>query len=334
MKSATAFAAIASFALFVFPAIAASPSAEVQRSAAKPARIGYLSGRALDFEEKWLAAFRRGMRDLGYIEGGNFVIEERHAAGRTDRLPALARELARLKVDVLVAAESFSAIEAKNATNTIPIVSLTQDPVALGLVENMARPGGNVTGMSDYHAGMANKRLELLKEVVPAASRFAVFQNPGIVPNQIQLKDLQAAARSMKSTLVVYDIKDSADVDQAFMTMRQDRVHGLVLLPGGAISSNQKRIADLAIRDRLPSIYTVSIWAELGGLMAYGTDFDAYFRRAATFVDRILKGAKPADLPIEQPTNFQLVVNLRTAKALGISIPASILVRADRVIEQ
>lgn len=333
MKSGTAFAAVASLALLAFPIFATSQPAEVQRAAAKPARIGYLSGRALDFEEKWLSAFRQGMRDLGYIEGSNFLIEERHAAGRVDQLPALARELVRLKVDVLVAAESFSAVEAKKATPTIPIVSLTQDPVALGLAASVARPGGNVTGMSDYHAGMANKRLELLKEVVPAASRFAIFQNPAIVPNQLQLKDLQAAARSMNLTLVVYDIKDAADVDRAFLAMSHNRVHGLVLLPGGAISSNQRRIADLAIQERIPAIYTVSLWAELGGLMAYGTDFDAYFRRAATFVDRILKGAKPAELPIEQPTNFQLVVNLRTAKALGISIPASILVRADRVIE-
>ncbi len=305
--------------------------AEAQH-AGKVARIGYLTGRSLDFEKRWLAAFRQGLRDLGYIEGENIVIEERHAAGRPEKLPALAAELVRLKVDVLVAAESLSAVQAKKATATIPIVSFTQDPVALGLVASVARPGGNITGMSDYHAGMANKRLELLKEIVPSASRFAVFLNPAILPNQLQLGDLQAAAPAMRLTLLPFEIRGADDVDRAFAAMAKDRVDGLVLLPGGAISSNQKQIAELAIKARIPATYTVSLWAELGGLIAYGTDFNTYFRRGATFVDRILKGAQPADLPIEQPTTFELVVNLGTAKALGITIPPSILVRADRVI--
>jgi putative tryptophan/tyrosine transport system substrate-binding protein len=311
---------------------AAPICAEAQQHAGKVARIGYLTGRSLDFEKRWLAAFRQGLRDLGYIEGENIVIEERHAAGRPEKLPALAAELVRLKVDVLVAAESLAAVQAKKATATIPIVSFTQDPVALGLVASMARPGGNITGMSDYHAGMANKRLELLKEIVPSASRFAVFLNPGILPNQLQLGDLQAAAPAMRLTLLPFEIRGADDVDRAFAAMAKDRVDGLVLLPGGAISSNQKQIAELAIKARIPATYTVSLWAEVGGLIAYGTDFNTYFRRGATYVDRILKGAKPADLPIEQPTTFELVVNLRTAKALGITIPPSILVRADRVI--
>lgn len=314
-------------------AVFATPiGAKAQQHAGKVARIGYLTGRSLDFERRWLAAFRQGLRDLGYIEGQHIVIEERHAAGRPERLPALAAELVHLKVDVLVATESLSAVEAKKATTTIPIVSLTQDPVALGLVASVARPGGNVTGLSDYHADMGNKRLELLKEIVPSASRFAVFLDPAIRPNQLQLKDLQAAASAIGLTLLPFEIREANDVDRAFAAMAKHRVEGLVLLPGGAISSDQKRIAELAIEARTPAIYTVALWAELGGLIAYGTDFIAYYRRAATLVDRILKGAKPADLPIEQATTFHLVVNLRTAKALGITLPPSILVRVDRVI--
>ena len=307
--------------------------AQQQQHAGKAARIGYLTGRSQDFENRWLAVFRQGLRDLGYVEGQNIVIEERHADGRLENLPALAAELVRLKVDVLVATESLSAVEAKKATTTIPIVSLSQDPVALGLVASLARPGGNVTGLSDYHAGMANKRLELLKEIVPSASRFAVFLNPAIRPNQLQLKDMQTVAPAMRLTLLPFEIREADDVDRAFAAMAQHRVNGLVLLPGATISSNLKRIADLAIKARIPAILTVRVWAELGGLIAYGTDFTAYFRRAATFVDRILKGAKPADLPIEQPTKFELVINLKTAKALGLTIPPSLLGRADQLIE-
>ena len=296
------------------------------------ARIGYVTGRSLEFERLWLTAFQQGLRDLGYVEGHNIVIEQRHAAGRSEKIPGLVAELVRLPVDVLVASESVTAVEAKKATATIPIVTLTQDPVALGLVASIARPGGNVTGLSDYHAGMASKRLELLKEIVPSAARFAVLFDPTVTPNQIQLENLQAAAPAMRLALVPFEIRGADDVDRAFDTMAKHPVGGLVLLPGLAISSNQRQIASMALKVRLPAIYTTSVWADLGGLIAYGTDFAAYFRRAATFVDRILKGSKPADLPIEQPTNFELVVNLKTAKAIGVSIPPAILVRADRVI--
>jgi putative ABC transport system substrate-binding protein len=318
---------VAAVALFVAPVCV-----EAQQQAGKMARIGYLTGRSLDSEKPWLAAFRQELRDLGYIEGEHIVIEQRHAAGRPEKLPALAAELVSLRVDVLVAGESLSAVEAKKTTTTIPIVSLTQDPVALGLVASLARPGGNVTGLSDYHAGMASKRLELLKEIVPSASRFAVFLNQAIPPNQVQLRDLQVAASAMRMALLPFEINGADDVDRAFAAMAKDRVDGLVLLPGATISSNQKQIAALALKAGVPAIYTVALWAELGGLIAYGTDFTTYFRRAATFVDKILKGGKPADLPIEQPTKFELVINLRTAKSLGITIPPSILLRADRVI--
>jgi putative ABC transport system substrate-binding protein len=317
-------------ALGVFGSVPLAAKAQPIR---KVARIGYLTARSLEFEKRWLAAFREGLRDLGYVEGDNLLIVERHAAGQSAKLPALAADLVRLKVDVIVASESMSAVEAKKSTSTIPIVSLSQDPVALGLVESLARPGGNVTGMSDYHAGMANKRLELLKEVIPSATRFAVFLNPEIRPNLLQLEDLQAAALAMRLTLLPFEIRAAEDIDRAFAAMAKNGVQALVLLPGGAITSFQKRIAELALNARIPAIYTVSTWAELGGLMAYGTNFMTYYRRAATHVDKILRGAKPADLPIEQPTKFDLVVNLKTAKAIGITMPPSILARADRVIE-
>ena len=321
------------FLLAAAPIFAAPFAAEAEQHPRKQARIGYLTGRALEFERPWLAAFRQGLRELGYVEGQNVVIEERHAAGRSEKLPGLAAELIRLNVDVLVATESLSALEAKKATTTIPIVTLTQDPVALGLVTSIARPGGNVTGLSDYHADMAPKRLELLREILPSASRCAaVFLDPAIRPSRQQLKDLHAAASAMRLTLLPFEIRGADDAARAFAAMAKPRVDGLVLLPGGTISSNQKRIADLAIETRTPAIYTVAVWAEIGGLIAYGTDFKAYFRRAAAVVDKILRGAKPADLPIEQASTFELVVNLRTARALGIAIPPSILVRADRVI--
>jgi putative tryptophan/tyrosine transport system substrate-binding protein len=322
--------------LFLLTAVALSPA--LFTSHARPqtrriASIGYLTTRALEFEKRWLGAFREGMRELGYSEGRNLLIVERHAAGQPAKVSALAAELVQLKVDVIVASESISSVEAKKATSTIPIVSLSQDPVALGLVASLARPGGNVTGMSDYHAGMASKRLELLKEVAPAALRFAVFINPAIRPNLLQLEDLQAVARAMGVTVLPFDIQTADDIDRAFAAMPGMGAQALVLLPGGAISSHQKRIAELAMKARLPAIFTVSTWAEVGGLMAYGTDFTTYYRRAATHVDKILRGAKPGDLPIEQPTKFDLVVNLKTAKAIGITIPQSVLARADRVIK-
>lgn len=322
--------------LFLLTAVALPPAlftSHAQPQTRRIATIGYLTTRALEFEKRWLGAFREGMRELGYSEGRNLLIVERHAAGQPAKVPALAAELVQLKVDVIVASESISSLEAKRATSTIPIVSLSQDPVALGLVASLARPGGNVTGMSDYHAGMASKRLELLKEVAPAALRFAVFINPAIRPNLLQLEDLQAVARAMGVTVLPFDIQTADDIDRAFAAMPGMGAQALVLLPGGAITSHQKRIAELAMKARLPAIYTVSTWAEVGGLMAYGTDFMTYYRRAATHVDKILRGAKPGDLPIEQPTKFDLVVNLKTAKALGITIPQSVLARADRVIK-
>jgi len=278
-------------------------------------------------------ALRAGLRELGYVEGKNVILEQRHAHGQPEKLPELAAELVRMKVDVLVAAGAAPAVEAKKATRSIPIVTLTQDPVGLGLIDSLARPGGNVTGVSDYHSAMGSKRLEMLKEVVPAASRIAVFHNSGLSPNVTELKELQAAATTLRVSLQPIDIKLPQDVDRAFAQIVNERITALLLLPSSEVSSQMKQIAGLALKHRIAAMYTVALWAELGGLLSYGTDFYAYYRRAATYVDKILKGAKPAELPIEEPTRFELVVNMKTAKALGITFPQSILIRADRAIE-
>ena len=238
-----------------------------------------------------------------------------------------------MKVDVLVAASHGPAIAAKKATQSIPIVSLTQDPVAFGLAASFARPGGNVTGVSDNHSEMGAKRLEMLKEIAPEATRVAVFYEAAEPLNATRMKELQAAAATLRITVHPIDIKRKEDVDRAFEQLGIERIRALLLLPSTEISSQMKHIAELALKHRIAAIYTVALWAELGGLLSYGTDFYAYYRRAATYVDKILKGAKPADLPIEQPTRFERVVNMKTAKAIGISVPQTILIRADRVIE-
>lgn len=306
-------------------------SLHAQKPHPKVARIGYLTIRAVDLEKRWLAAFLQGLQDLGYREGKNFIVEQRHSDGRKDKLAEYAAELVRMKVDVLVAPTADAAIAARRATQSIPIVSLTPDPVAIGLVASLARPGGNVTGVSDHHAAMGAKRLEMLQEIAPAATRIAVFYSS---ENPIKhLNEAQGAAAALKVKLDPIDIKRAEDIDRAFERLAKERIGALALLPAPVISSQMKRIAELALEHRIAAIYTVALWAELGGLLSYGTDFYAYYRRAATYVDKILKGAKPAELPIEEPTRFELVVNMKTARALGVTIPQTILVRADRVIE-
>jgi putative ABC transport system substrate-binding protein len=314
-------------------ALPAPPPVLAQAQPKRRPRIGYLAARSVDFEQAWLDAFRQGLRELGYVEGETVLLEVRHAAGRMERLPALAAELARLPVDVLVAASSTSAHAARKATGTIPIVIVSADPVGHGLVASLARPGGNVTGVSDFHPGMVTKRLELLKEIAPAVSRVAVLVNPANVSHSREVKDLQAAAPALGMTLLVLEVRRPGDVDGVFATMGKQRFGALLLLGDPVISTPQRRIAEFAIRNRLPGIYTIREWTEAGGLMSYGTSFAHLYRRAAAFVDRILKGARPADLPIEQPTTFELVINRRTAKALGLTVPSSLLLRADQVIE-
>jgi putative ABC transport system substrate-binding protein len=313
----------------------ASPLVAQAQSAGKVRRIGYLSlasdtGIARDY----FAAFRDGLRALGYVDGENIVIERRQADGRRERLPELAGELIRLKVDLLVWFGSASA--AKQATNTVPIVFIVEpDPVGAGLVASLARPGGNITGISDAHADLVPKRLELLKEVVPRAIRVGVLLNPANPNAPSQLKTAQAAGPALSLTIVPVEVKGPArdDLDRAFATMGRERLAALLVLGDSALVMHRTRIAELAIKHQLPTAGTARSWAEGGLLMAYGANFIELFRRAAAYADMILKGAKPADLPVEQPTTFNLVINLKTAKALGVALPSSLLLRASEVLQ-
>jgi len=315
-------------------ALLAVPLAAEAQPARKVPRIGYLAAGSVEIEKSWLAAFQQGLRDLGYVEGETIVIEQRYAAGRFERLPELAAELVRRKVDVLLVGGDAAALAAKKATSAIPIVIVTvADPVAIGLVASLAHPGGNVTGQSDLHADLVPKRLQLLKEVVPSASRVAVLLNPANPSHPLQLKGLQAGAPALGVMLLSLEVKGPDDIERAFTTMRKERPGGLLVFGDRLLGTHRRRIVELALKSRLPTMFTQSSAAEDGGLMSYGANFPAQYRRTATYVDKILKGARPADLPVEQPTRFELVINRKTAKALGLTIPPSVLLRVDHEIE-
>jgi putative tryptophan/tyrosine transport system substrate-binding protein len=274
------------------------------------------------------------MRDLGYVEGQNILVEGRFYGERTDRLPTLAAELVRLKVDVIVAGAAPAPEAAQHATSTIPIVmAIHSDPVGSGLVANLAKPAKNVTGLSTLGPELVAKRLQLLKEAVPGISRVAVLSNPTDTTQALLLKEAKVAARSLKVHLQVLEAQAPSDFAGAFSAMTKERAGGVIIFTSSMFYAERTRIAELAAQSRVPAIYSVKEYAEVGGLMAYGVNLGESFRRAATYVDKILKGAKPADLPVEQPTKFELVINLKTAKALGLTIPPSVLLRADQVIE-
>jgi len=316
--------------------LAAVRGAEAQQTG-KVWRIGFISLNS-DTEpyKRWNAAFREGLRTLGYVEGDNVIIEQRYAAGQVERLATLAAELVSRKVDVLVTAPAGSAVFAKQATSTIPIVFIGEpDPVGTGLVASLAHPGGNVTGLADAHADLIPKRLDLLKQLTPSASRIAILWNPANPSTAPQVKIAEAAAPALDTTILPVGVKGTRrdDVDQAFETIGTDHLGGLLVLGDATLGIHRHRIAELSIQHRLPTSGTHSGWAEGGLLMSYGTDFVDLFRRSALLVDKILRGAKPAGLPVEQPTKFELVVNLKTAKALRLTIPPSILVQADEVIQ-
>ena len=297
-------------------------------------RIGMLSGFSPSAYAPSYQAFRLGLRDLGWVEGKNISIEYRHAEGRHDRLPDLAADLVRLKVDVIVTAATSDALAAQRATKAIPIVMVAAgNPVANGLVESLARPGGNVTGLSQMLQEVSGKRLELLKEVVPKLSRVAVLWNPNSASATLNWKENQQPARQLGIQLFSLEVRSPSELDKAFEAATNVRAGALAILPDPVISTNLERIVDFAAKSRLPSIYQSSEFADAGGLVTYGPDRADLFRRAATYVDKILKGTKPGDLPVDQPTKLELVVNLKTAKALGITIPQSVLFRADKVIE-
>ncbi|HEX9144212.1 MAG TPA: ABC transporter substrate-binding protein [Candidatus Binatia bacterium] len=311
--------------------------AEAQQPA-KASRLGYLSNADAATDSARAEGIRLALRDLGYIEGQNIAIEYRYSEGRRDRAPELAAELVRLKVDIIVVASGDQWIRAaKNATKTIPIVmaGLGSDPVRAGHVESLARPGGNVTGLTILNRELGGKRLELLKEAVPKLSRVAVLYDPANPPSLHEVKELLPAdARALKLTIQPWQIRAVDDFEKVFAALNKQRPDGLYVLgAGGVMRPNQKRIVGFALKSRLPSVFSSREAVEAGGLMYYGADLADSYRRVATYVERILKGAKPADLPVEQPTKFELVINLRTAKQIGLTIPPNVLARADGVIK-
>jgi putative ABC transport system substrate-binding protein len=312
----------------------AAPLAAWAQQTGKVPRIGYLSSGSAT-TTRLVEGFRQGLREFGWVEGQNVVIDYRFAEGRFDRLPNLAAELLRLKVDVIVAGATPPAVAAKKATGTIPIVMVgVGDPVGLGLIASLARPGGNVTGLS-FSVGLdtIGKALELLKEVVPKVRRVAILSNPANLSHALAIKNLKVAARSLGVQLQLLEARGPNEFDGAFVAMAKGRAEALLVVPDSMFVLQRTRLADLAAKNRLPSMHGVREHVEAGGLMSYGPSALAVWRRAAFFVDKILKGAKPAELPIEQPTKFELVINLKTAKALGLTIPPSLLQRADQVIE-
>jgi putative tryptophan/tyrosine transport system substrate-binding protein len=309
--------------------------AEAQQAKKVP-RIGYLTSSDPATESTRSEGIRQALRDLGYVEGQNIAIEYRYAEGKLDRFSELAAELVRLKVDIIVVAGGNTLIQvAKNATKTISIVmsGSAPDPVEAGFVDSLARPGGNVTGLALLVNELAGKRLELLKEAVPKLARVAILHDPALRPNVLELKAVQTAAPALGLTIQPWEVRGTDDFDRVLAAQRKQRSDGLYVLAGRLVTSNRKRIADFALKSRLPSIYSVRDFVDAGGLMSYGADQADSYRRVAYFVDRILKGAKPADLPVEQPTKFELVINLKTAKQLGLTIPQSVLYRADKVIK-
>ena len=314
--------------------ILAAPLAAEAQPVKKPWRIGYLSGGSSPVMAPYVAAFREGLRNRGLIEGENIVVEYRWADGNNEKLPALAGELVALKVDLLVASGTPAAVAAKRATSQIPIVFTTvSDPVASGLVASLARPGGNATGWSTILPDMGGKLLGLLREAVPSASRIAVLANPTNPGKVLELKTMRDQAPSLGVTIQSVEVPTPASLDAAFSTMGSARPDILVTLFDTVTLSNRGRIVEFAARHRIPAIYQLKEFADAGGLMSYGPSLQSMLRRTAIYVERILKGAKAADLPVEQPTIFELVINLKTAKALGLTIPQSLLQRADQVIE-
>jgi putative tryptophan/tyrosine transport system substrate-binding protein len=315
-------------------AVAAWPLAARAQQARKVPRVGLLSTFSPSDAMPWHQAFRQGLRELGWVEGENISIEYRYAEARLDRLPDLATDLVRLNVDLIFTDTPSPAFAGRNATRTIPIVIASgSDLVASGLAESLARPGGNITGLDQIAPELGGKRLELLKETVPKLSRVVVLWNPQNQTSTRNWNELQDPARQLGVALHSLEVRSADELDKAFEVVSMAHADALVILPESAFVANLKRIADFSAKNRLPSIFHLREFADAGGLMTYGPDGSDLFRRAAAYVDKILKGAKPADLPIQLPTKFEFVINLKTAKALGLEIPPTLLARADEVIE-
>jgi putative ABC transport system substrate-binding protein len=313
-------------------ALATPLAAHAQRKAMRV--IGLSSPFSRADSETWHRAFRRGLGDLGWVEGENLRIESRYADGRDERLPGLVAELIAAKVDVLVVSVASDAVIAARATKTIPIVMASAgDPVASGLIASLARPGGNVTGLTQISTDLSGKRLELLKELAPGTSRLAVLWDPRDPTAVLTWREIQAFAQQLGIDLHSLEVQRADQLDGAFESIINAKDNAITPLPAPVFVVNERRIADFALKNRLPSMFHLPEFAHAGGLMTYGPDRADLFRRAASYVDKILKGAKPADLPVEQPTKFQFVLNLKTARALGLTVPRLLLAQADEVIE-
>ena len=312
--------------------VVAAGVAEAQQSKKVP-RIGFLSSLSPFSISARTEAFRQGLRELGYVEGKNILIEWRYAAGKTERLPDLAAELVRLKVDVIVTGGPAVNRSAKEATVTIPIVlAFDNDPVANGFAASLARPGGNITGLSTHFPEISGKQLELLKEIVPRLSRIAVLGNSTVPGNAQALRETELAAGVFGVKLQYLEIQNPEEIETAFRAASKGRAEAVLVLGSQVVTSHPKQFVELAAKSRLPAIYWSPEFVEAGGLMTYSVSITDLFRRAAVYVDKILKGAKPADLPVEQPAKFEFIINLKTAKQIGLTIPPNVLVRADRVI--
>jgi len=324
------------FIAVVGGSILAAPLTSAAQQAEQVPRVGYISpGSSSDpFRLRRYEAFRQGLLELGYVEGRNIALEPRWAKGEYDRYPALAADLVRLKAHVIVTVGGAATKAAQQVTTTTPIVmSVVIDPLGSGLVASLARPGGNITGLTIMASDVVGKQLELLKQTVPGVSRVALLWNPDNPGGAPQLREAEAAARILGVRLQAVEARNPQEIDRAFSAMTRERAGALIVLPDAIFGNQQKQIANLAVKSRLPSIYGIREYGEAGGLIVYSANNLDLERRAAIFVDRILKGAKPADLPVEQPTKFELVINLKTAKALGLTIPQSILIRADEIIQ-
>ena len=314
----------------------ASPLAAEAQQARRIWRIGLLDYASPDpVRLAWWRAFEDGMRERGYVDGENVVFQPRWGNGQVSRLQGLVTELVAAKADVLVTAGNPATLAAKQVTSSIPIVTATgPDPVELGLAASLARPGGNVTGVTSVSSELSAKRLQLLRELIPQVSRVAALWDRAARGSALSARDTEVAARSLGIALQSVAIRpDAKDYDAAFVAMKRDGARAVIVVPSSAFFASRQRIADLALTHRLPSAVGSKEYAEAGGLISYGADYPDLFRRVAVFVDKILAGAKPADLPVEQPTKFELVINLKTAKALGLQIPQSLLIRADEVIQ-
>jgi putative ABC transport system substrate-binding protein len=318
--------------LLITALLTTAPPAEAQQPVSIP-RIGFVSNTTPSAVAARMEAFRLGLRELGYVEGKNIVIEYRHSEGKPDRLAALVAELVRLKFDTIVTSGPSVTRAAKKTTSTIPIVFAQEgDPVGSGLVASLARPGGNVTGLSTFSPELHGKRLEILKEVLPNLARVAVLGTSTVEGHALFLKEQEPAARALRVQLQYLDLLNSRDIEIAFRTANKGRADALLLLSGPVLNAHLRQVVDLAAKSRLPAMYNFPEFVEAGGLMTYGVNNADMARRSATYVDKILKGAKPADIPVEQPKKFEFIINLKAAKQIGLTIPPNVLARADRVI--